>query len=95
MRAPARPHLALACRLSAAASTPTRACRSPFCNKIKALLDLYKVPYETLEVNPLTKKEFKAIGSDYRKVPVAMLGDEQVNDSPEIAKVSNHTQPTM
>ncbi|KAL3929635.1 MAG: hypothetical protein SGPRY_001877 [Prymnesium sp.] len=59
----------------------------PFCNKIKALLDLYKVPYETLEVNPLTKKEFKEIGSDYRKVPVAMLGDLQVNDSPEIAKL--------
>ena len=42
------------------------------------MLDLYKVPYETLEVNPLTKKEFKAIGSDYRKVPVAMLGETQV-----------------
>ena len=33
--------------------------RSPFCNKIKAMLDFYKVPYETLEVNPLTKKEYK------------------------------------
>mmetsp|Transcript_39368 Transcript_39368/g.90437 ORF Transcript_39368/g.90437 Transcript_39368/m.90437 type:complete len:286 (+) Transcript_39368:20-877(+) len=59
----------------------------PFCNKIKALLDLYRVPYETLEVNPLTKKEYKDIGSDYRKVPVAMLGEEQVNDSAVIAKV--------
>ena len=42
------------------------------------MCDLYKVPYETLEVNPLTKKEFKAIGSDYRKVPVALFGDTQV-----------------
>lgn len=41
-------------------------------------MDLYRVPYETLEVNPLTKKEYKDISSDYRKVPVAMLGEEQV-----------------
>jgi len=58
----------------------------PFCNKIKALMDFYKVPYETLEVNPLTKKEFKVLGSDYRKVPVVLFGEEQVNDSPVIAQ---------
>jgi glutaredoxin len=27
----------------------------PFCNKVKAVLDYFRVPYETLEVNPLTK----------------------------------------
>lgn len=58
----------------------------PFCNKIKALLDFHKVPYETLEVNPLTKKEYKTINSEYRKVPVIFFGDEQVNDSPVIAQ---------
>lgn len=31
----------------------------PFCNKSKALLDYAKVPYETIEVNPLTKAEIK------------------------------------
>ena len=31
----------------------------PFCNKVKALLDLHRVPYETIEVNPLTKSETK------------------------------------
>jgi len=61
----------------------------PFCNKIKSLLDLYEVPYETVDVNPLTKKEIK-FSPDYRKVPISVLstpegGEEQVNDSPIIA----------
>ena len=57
----------------------------PFCNKVKSLLDLYRVPYETLEVNPLRKTEIK-FSADYRKVPIAMVGEEQVNDSPVIAQ---------
>jgi microsomal prostaglandin-E synthase 2 len=57
----------------------------PFCNKVKALLDLHKVPYETTEVNPLTKGEVKAWSGGYRKVPIAVLSGEQVNDSPVIA----------
>ena len=57
----------------------------PFCNKVKALLDLHKVPYETTEVNPLTKGEIKAWSGGYRKVPIAVLAGEQVNDSPVIA----------
>uniref|UniRef100_A0A7S0IJQ6 Prostaglandin E synthase 2 n=1 Tax=Calcidiscus leptoporus TaxID=127549 RepID=A0A7S0IJQ6_9EUKA len=62
----------------------------PFCNKIKAMLDLHKIPYETVDVNPLTKKEIK-FSKEYRKVPIAMLGGlegsgaVQVNDSPLIA----------
>lgn len=31
----------------------------PFCNKIKALLDLHGLEYEMVDVNPLTKKEIK------------------------------------
>jgi microsomal prostaglandin-E synthase 2 len=58
----------------------------PFCNKVKALLDLYRVPYETTEVNPLTKGEIKAWSGGYRKVPIAKLGDEQVNDSGVISQ---------
>lgn len=57
----------------------------PFCNKVKALLDLHRVPYETTEVNALTKKEIKAWSGGYKKVPIAMLSGEQVNDSPVIA----------
>ena len=57
----------------------------PFCNKIKALLDLHKVPYDTTEVNPLTKSEIKSWSGGYRKVPIAKIAGEQVNDSPVIA----------
>lgn len=67
--------------------TPSRAPRQicPFCNKLKALLDLHRVPYETTDVNALTKRETKAWSGGYRKVPIAMLGGEQVNDSPVIS----------
>jgi microsomal prostaglandin-E synthase 2 len=58
----------------------------PFCNKVKALLDLHRLPYETTEVNPLTKGETKAWSGGYKKVPIAKLGGEQVNDSAVIAE---------
>lgn len=104
----------------------------PFCNKVKAFLDYYKVgaptlrrlerhavlhilllvpmparaashgthklcgsprppaatcspaqvPYRTVEVNPLLKSELK--WSEYRKVPVALVDGQQMNDSSEI-----------
>jgi len=56
----------------------------PFCCKTKAVLDYYKVPYRTVEVNPLTKKELK--WSDYKKVPVLVMDGEQYNDSSVIAE---------
>lgn len=31
----------------------------PFCSKCKATLDYAKVPYQAIEVNPLTKAEIK------------------------------------
>merc|ERR1719163_352911 len=58
----------------------------PYCNKIKALLDLHNVPYGTTEVNPLTKREIKEWSGGYKKVPIAVLAGEQVNDSPVIAQ---------
>ncbi|RHZ40598.1 hypothetical protein DYB26_015387, partial [Aphanomyces astaci] len=48
----------------------------PYCCKTKAVLDFLKVPYNVVEVNPVTKKELKAI-TDYNKVPVAVV-DGQV-----------------
>jgi len=56
----------------------------PFCCKVKALLDLHRVPYATTEVNPLTKSETKAWSGGYKKVPIAMIAGEQINDSPVI-----------
>lgn len=53
----------------------------PFCNKVKTVLDFFKIPYSVVEVNPLTKAEIK-FSKDYRKVPIARLeGGEVVNDS--------------
>ena len=31
----------------------------PFCNKVKAFLDYHNIPYDVVEVNPLTKTEIK------------------------------------
>jgi len=56
----------------------------PFCNKVRAFLDLHKVPYTIVEVNPLFKNELKF--SEYKKVPVVMVGDEQLNDSSNIMR---------
>jgi microsomal prostaglandin-E synthase 2 len=48
----------------------------PFCNKAKALLSYASQPYDSVEVNPLTKAEIKALGDGkYKKVPVATIGD--------------------
>merc|ERR1712232_1427128 len=55
----------------------------PFCCKVKAFLDWQKVPYSTVEVNPLSKAEIK-FSEKYRKVPIAMIDGSQVNDSGEI-----------
>jgi len=61
----------------------------PFCNKLKSVMDFYGLPYATVEVNPFTKAEIKAIQSPesveaktaYLKVPIAVVDGEQVNDS--------------
>lgn len=52
----------------------------PYCCKVKAALDFFKIPYKVVEVNPLTKSELKF--SDYKKVPILMTpAGEQLNDS--------------
>ncbi|KAG0474881.1 hypothetical protein HPP92_014567 [Vanilla planifolia] len=51
----------------------------PFCNKVKAYLDYHDIPYKVVEVNPFGKKEIK--WSDYKKVPILVVGGEQLNDS--------------
>merc|ERR1719440_1763405 len=58
----------------------------PFCCKVKAFLDWQKVPYSTVEVNPLSKNEIKQLKlkDNYKKVPVAVVDGEQVVDSMQI-----------
>lgn len=57
----------------------------PFCCKVKAYMDWQKLPYHTIEVNPLSKAEIK-FSEGYRKVPIASINGEQVNGSLEIIK---------
>lgn len=54
----------------------------PFCNKVKAFLDYYDIPYKIVEVNPISKKEIK--WSDYKKVPILVVDGEQMVDSSDI-----------
>ncbi|XP_019416729.1 PREDICTED: prostaglandin E synthase 2-like isoform X2 [Lupinus angustifolius] len=54
----------------------------PFCNKVKAFLDYYDLPYKVVEVNPMNKKEIK--WSDYKKVPILTVDSEQLVDSSDI-----------
>lgn len=75
----------------------------PFCNKIKAVLDYYKIPYKTIEVNPLTKSELSFTkelpeghpAQKYKKVPLVRIGEDIVPDSPVVlerlvADLSSH-----
>uniref|UniRef100_A0A7S0X380 Prostaglandin E synthase 2 n=1 Tax=Mantoniella antarctica TaxID=81844 RepID=A0A7S0X380_9CHLO len=59
----------------------------PFCNKVKAMLDFHGIPYDVVEVNPLTKSEIKF--SEYKKVPVLVIDGEQLNDSSHIIATLN------
>ncbi|KAA8492650.1 Prostaglandin E synthase 2 [Porphyridium purpureum] len=59
----------------------------PFCNKVRAFLDFHKIPYKTVEVNPMNKAEIKF--SEYKKVPVVLINGKQFNDSSEIIKQIN------
>lgn len=68
----------------------------PFCNKVKAFLDYYDIPYKVVEVNPISKKEIK--WSDYKKVPILVVDGEQLVDSSAIIDQFNeklfHKKPT-
>lgn len=61
----------------------------PFCRKVRACLDYHRLPYEIVEVHPLSKAETKEIASDYKKVPILRIDAEngtkvQLRDSKTI-----------
>ncbi|KAG6618176.1 prostaglandin E synthase 2-like [Carya illinoinensis] len=60
----------------------------PFCNKVRAFLDYYDIPYKVVEVNPISKKEIK--WSDYKKVPILMVDGEPLTDSSDIIDKLGH-----
>jgi microsomal prostaglandin-E synthase 2 len=56
----------------------------PFCRKARAVLDLCNVPYDVVEVNPLTKSETKSFAGDYKKVPIVVVEDPKTKNSYQI-----------
>lgn len=56
----------------------------PFCCKVKAVLDYYRVPYVAVEVSPLTKRQLKAAAPGAKKVPVALIDGDTLADSSAI-----------
>ena len=57
----------------------------PFCSKIKGLLDFNRIPYRTVEVNPLTKAELRKAEFRQMKVPFAVFPEgSKISDSPVI-----------
>ncbi|CAN1818964.1 Prostaglandin E synthase 2 [Linum perenne] len=65
----------------------------PFCNKVKAFLDYYSIPYKVVEVNPISKKEIK--WSDYKKVPILTVDGEQLVDSSGYRLLANYPKGLM
>eukprot|EP01062_Namystynia_karyoxenos_P047997 TRINITY_DN3641_c0_g2_i1.p1 TRINITY_DN3641_c0_g2~~TRINITY_DN3641_c0_g2_i1.p1 ORF type:complete len:349 (+),score=114.30 TRINITY_DN3641_c0_g2_i1:78-1124(+) len=45
----------------------------PFCGKVQAFLERFKIPYQCVEVDPLTKAQLADVGG-YSKVPVVRIG---------------------
>ncbi len=57
----------------------------PFCNKVRAALDLKGIDYETVEVSPRTKVELPELPEEApRKVPVLRIGSDVLYDSTDI-----------
>lgn len=63
----------------------------PFCCKVKAVLDFYKIPYQVVEVSPLTKRQLK--WGDHRKVPVLALGGKSGEEEEEKGGASSFAPP--
>ncbi|XP_065186586.1 prostaglandin E synthase 2-like [Sycon ciliatum] len=56
----------------------------PFSSKVRAYLDYHKIPYEIVEVNPISRSELPA---DFRKVPILMAGDYRLVESSVIISI--------
>ncbi len=66
----------------------------PFCSKVASLLAYKGVPYETVEVHPLKKKEI-TFSVDYKAVPIYIDGQgRQINDSTPIMRHIDEEFPT-
>jgi microsomal prostaglandin-E synthase 2 len=64
----------------------------PFCCKVRSVLDFKKIPYETVEVNPLGKQEI-AFSTDYKKVPILVDNGKVVTESNDIIRYLDENYP--
>lgn len=63
----------------------------PFCRKVRSCLDYSRIPYEVVEVHPLSKNETKDFAADYPKVPILRVetlsgASFQMRDSKSIVR---------
>ncbi len=67
----------------------------PYCCKVKAVLDYKGIPYEKIEVNPMTHEELEwnKKAYDHDKVPVLIDGDETVLESNDIIRHLDEKYP--
>ncbi len=67
----------------------------PYCCKVKAVLDYKKIPYEKIEVNPMTHEELEGVPGaiEHDKVPVLVDGDKVVFESNDIIKYLDKKYP--
>jgi microsomal prostaglandin-E synthase 2 len=67
----------------------------PFCCKVKSILDFKKIPYEKIEVNPMTHEElaWNKKAYDHDKVPVLIDRGETVLESNDIIRYLDEKFP--
>lgn len=67
----------------------------PYCCKVKAVLDYKKIPYEKIEVNPMTHEELAGVSGamEYDKVPVLVDGEKVVFESNDIIRYLDQKYP--
>ncbi len=66
----------------------------PFCNKVRAALDLKGVEYQMVEVSPRTKVELPELPEEApRKVPVLRIGEHVLYDSTDTLMELDHFFP--
>jgi glutathione S-transferase len=66
---------------------------SPYCVKVRHILDFKKIPYQVVEITPLIHREFSRRQSGQVKVPYLRHGDQVICDSSAIALYLEATFP--
>lgn len=67
----------------------------PYCCKVKSVLDYKKIPYEKIEVNPMTHEELEGVAGamEHDKVPVLVDGEKIIFESNDIIQYLDEKYP--